>query len=80
MRHITILNKASKKANLSISQKINSSFIKKNVFCFNHRLLFGSAYSSSTELEEILQALDIKFHFSPKGMVFRNWATKSLVF
>lgn len=72
MRHITILNKASKKANLSISEKIKPSFIKKNVFCFNHRLLSGSAYCSSTELEEILQALNMKFFFSPKGMVFGN--------
>lgn len=59
MKHIMILDKASKKANLSISQKINSSFIKKNVFCFNHRLLSGSAYSSSTELEKILQGLNM---------------------
>lgn len=78
MKHIMILNKASKKANLSISQKINSSFIKKNVFCFNHRLLSGNAYFSSTELEEILQALNIKFLFSPKEMLFRNQDTKSL--
>lgn len=65
-----ILNKVSKKANLSISQKINSSFIKKNVFCFNHRPLSGSTYSNSTELEKILQALNIKLVFSHKGMLF----------
>lgn len=70
MRHIMILNKVSKKANLSISQKINSSFIKKNVFCFNHRPLSGSTYSNSTELEKILQALNIKLIFSHKGTLF----------
>jgi len=65
MRHITILNKAGKKANLSISQKINSSFIKKNVFCFNHRLLSGSAYSSSSEVEEITASPEYKISFQP---------------
>lgn len=65
MKHIMILNKASKKANLSISQKINSSFIKKNVFCFNHRLLSGSAYYSSTELEGNTTSLEYEISLQP---------------
>lgn len=68
-----ILNKTHTKANLSISHKINSSFIERSTFCFNQRLNYlVTLIPEIDRTVENIEILNIKFILSHRFMLFGN--------